>query len=247
MTQSWLYEVESLEFSHDQKVIALEYDNARNDIKMLAIFKQIPERKKGKKAKRLIELDLKEIRLDMSFTSELKLLERQLLSFNLQFEKKHKQRRIYYKTRTISDKNLLNRINRNVTDSIEKFKREQLEQFICMWRKIKQLNNKNYKLDKNKRNNITLDGVVSPSDGQIADAFAKQLQTTFSLDINEFNHNKDVLRFNISQLKQSKKEEIKLVTLEEFNNCLKSLKKDSAQGPDYISYNHLKYLPDSAK
>ncbi|RNA34564.1 hypothetical protein BpHYR1_009116 [Brachionus plicatilis] len=64
LTQSWLYEdkgsyflktyrlsfikdlkVESLEFSHDQKVIALEYDNARNDYKMLAIFKQIPERK----------------------------------------------------------------------------------------------------------------------------------------------------------------------------------------------------------
>ncbi|RNA22216.1 hypothetical protein BpHYR1_042391 [Brachionus plicatilis] len=53
MTQSWLYEAESLEFSHDQKVIALEYDNARNDIKMLAIFKQIPERKKGKKAHRV--------------------------------------------------------------------------------------------------------------------------------------------------------------------------------------------------
>ncbi|RNA18339.1 hypothetical protein BpHYR1_045225 [Brachionus plicatilis] len=45
--QSWLYEdlkVESLEFSHNQKVIALEYDNARNDIKMLAIFKQMPHR-----------------------------------------------------------------------------------------------------------------------------------------------------------------------------------------------------------
>ncbi|RNA37374.1 hypothetical protein BpHYR1_027524 [Brachionus plicatilis] len=52
MTQSWLYEVESLEFSDDQKVFALEYDNARNDIKMLAIFKQIPERKKAKKGKK---------------------------------------------------------------------------------------------------------------------------------------------------------------------------------------------------
>ncbi|RNA05770.1 hypothetical protein BpHYR1_053627 [Brachionus plicatilis] len=86
MTQSWLYEVESVEFSHDQKVIALEYDNARNDIKMLAIFKQIPERKKGKKAHRALYLEnipghflnLKEIRLDMSFTSELKLLEKRI-------------------------------------------------------------------------------------------------------------------------------------------------------------------------
>ena len=170
-------------------------------------------------------------------------------------KEKRKYKREFMKSRDPLTKTKINRLGKQVEDQIAKFKRDSWNELCTkakkehisssiLWRKIKSINTTSNISTKNHK--INLSNISNPTSQNIANEFAKMLENTFNLDINEFNYCKEALNNNNNTF-QDKIMKIPDITSKEFEKEVKKLKTKSATGPDNIQYNHIKNAPKSFK
>ena len=168
-------------------------------------------------------------------------------------KERRKVRRLYIKTRNPFLKSEINKLKKQIDESIASFKRNSWHE-LCekakkhkiststIWKKIKSINNNDKSTPKSQK--INIGNIANPTNEDIANQFANNLSSTFNLDVDNFKHDTEA---NLFSCKEEEKSLFEKISYAEFEKITSKLKKKSATGPDDIQYNHIKNAPKSFK